>query len=621
MNRNLKRISILFILFFAFFLVHNVYGANYMTVNESRPFNQVGAYEVLSLVNQQRQANGKAPLVWDGDLEAVAMQRAIEADGFFAHTRPSGEDCYTAFNMIQNNSYYVKGENIYWAIGYPNVAASAMNSWMNSDGHRANILNDSFTSIGVANCGTTWVQVFGATSNTSNQSHTDFQGNKSYDIVVKDPIIQSNLDSVEFSYGESYDNFFNTNSKTRGNAIIFYVTTTDTDLAYQSIYYDFSINKYDVTMESSNPNALQVNGRGLTARDAGTGTLTFRYQNAVPYTINFKVLGPDMTNYLFNAQYYADKNPDLKAAYGYDAGALKNHYEVFGKAEGRQASPVFDPIWYLDKNSDLKAAFGNDYVSAYNHFVSSGISELRNSSSEYWGKYYKEHNSDLSGFSGTQLLIHYMENGRKEGRKANDTSSSSVPSQPSNPTGPSTVPQQPQTPKVQNAERFVFDYRFYADVNQDLLATFGYNESALRNHWNTFGKREGRIASPVFSVKDYIEYNSDLKATYGNNYEEAINHFIAFGVNEERRTAKWFDIKYYVDNNSDLKKAFGDNYGNAFEHFVNLGINEFRTTSSEFNVETYKNSNNDLVNAFGKDGRSYYTHYVRVGFSEGRKCI
>ena len=128
MNKNLKRISILFVLLLTVFLLHNVVYADYIVDKVEGNFDQVSAYQVLSLVNQQRQANGKAPLVWDADLEAVAMQRAIEADGFFAHTRPSGEDCYTAFNMIQNNSYYTKGENIYWAIGYPNTAASAMNS-------------------------------------------------------------------------------------------------------------------------------------------------------------------------------------------------------------------------------------------------------------------------------------------------------------------------------------------------------------------------------------------------------------------------------------------------------------------------------------------------------------
>lgn len=113
------------------------------------------AYQVLDLVNQERMKTGAAPLKMDADLMKAAMQRAAEITVSFSHTRPSGLDCYSASGKMS-------GENI--AMGYVSPEA-VMDGWMNSDGHRANILNSGYTDIGIgAFCvdGTYyWVQCFG----------------------------------------------------------------------------------------------------------------------------------------------------------------------------------------------------------------------------------------------------------------------------------------------------------------------------------------------------------------------------------------------------------------------------------------------------------------------------
>lgn len=113
------------------------------------------AYQVLDLVNQERMKTGAAPLKMDADLMKAAMQRATEITVSFSHTRPSGLDCYSASGKMS-------GENI--AMGYGSPEA-VMDGWMNSDGHRANILNSGYTDIGIgAFCvdGTYyWVQCFG----------------------------------------------------------------------------------------------------------------------------------------------------------------------------------------------------------------------------------------------------------------------------------------------------------------------------------------------------------------------------------------------------------------------------------------------------------------------------
>lgn len=105
------------------------------------------AGEVLRLVNIERDKVGAAHLVLDGALCDAANMRAIEMDysGNFSHTRPDERDCFTVFSFCKI-SFYTCGENI--AAGYPTPAA-VVDGWMNSTGHKANILNTAFTKMGL----------------------------------------------------------------------------------------------------------------------------------------------------------------------------------------------------------------------------------------------------------------------------------------------------------------------------------------------------------------------------------------------------------------------------------------------------------------------------------------
>ena len=131
---------------------------------------------------------------------------------------------------------------------------------------------------------------------------------------------------------------------------------------------------------------------------------------------------------MFNAKYYANMNPDLKAAFGYDSNKLYNHYVTCGIKEGRSASPIFDPVYYLNNNPDLRNAFGNNYTAAYNHWIQYGCAEGRDSSKYYNGYYYRSRNLDLErayfssgdlGYSYYRLACHYLEYGIGERRWAN----------------------------------------------------------------------------------------------------------------------------------------------------------------------------------------------------------
>ncbi|KOY54180.1 sigma-70 family RNA polymerase sigma factor [Streptomyces sp. XY332] len=122
------------------------------------------AGQVIALVNSERAAAGCGPLKEDPQLRAAAQGHSddMAARDFFAHTNPDGADPgkRTTASGYRWSTY---GENI--AKGQQ-TAASVMDSWMKSPGHRANILNCSFKDIGVGihtgPGGPWWTQNFGA---------------------------------------------------------------------------------------------------------------------------------------------------------------------------------------------------------------------------------------------------------------------------------------------------------------------------------------------------------------------------------------------------------------------------------------------------------------------------
>lgn len=122
----------------------------------------------------------------------------------------------------------------------------------------------------------------------------------------------------------------------------------------------------------------------------------------------------------FNALYYAERYPDLKAAYGLDGVKLYHHWITWGRKEGRCASPVFDPVYYLQVNTDVAAIIGaNNYEGAYRHFIEHGCMEKRISSECYNGIHYAQANPDLSKMDGYSLAHHYIQFGISEKRTAN----------------------------------------------------------------------------------------------------------------------------------------------------------------------------------------------------------
>lgn len=161
------------------------------------------------------------------------------------------------------------------------------------------------------------------------------------------------------------------------------------------------------------------------------GVLT---SDAANYTVTPSVATKTITAKNFDYVRYANDNPDLKAAFGYDAAALYKHYTTLGIQEKRLAYATtarvdmsdFDYTRYANDYADLKAAFGYNAAALYNHYINYGLQENRGNYSLSDGTYSR------------------------------------------------------------------FDYIRYANDYKDLKTAFGYDAAALYNHYITFGLKENR---------------------------------------------------------------------------------------------------------------------------------
>ena len=139
--------------------------SNPSTTPEQKPSTDFSSYQqqVLDLVNAERAKRGISALTLDSSLSSVATKKSQDMvnKNYFDHTSPTYG---SPFDMMKQFgiSYRSAGENIAKGQKTPQEVVAA---WMNSEGHRKNILNPNFTNLGVgiakdSNKTTYWTQMF-----------------------------------------------------------------------------------------------------------------------------------------------------------------------------------------------------------------------------------------------------------------------------------------------------------------------------------------------------------------------------------------------------------------------------------------------------------------------------
>lgn len=239
----------------------------------------------------------------------------------------------------------------------------------------------------------------------------------------------------------------------------------------------------------------------------------------------------------FDALRYLASYADLirvYGAYGVDEAGARNHWEVAGKAEGRD--PLrFDAYAYAAANRDVLSAFGSDVRSLTLHYVMAGVYERRPTTGfDAFG--YAAANPDLIAAFGAdvgKLTRHFVEAGRLEGRKMS------------------------------------FDAAAYGAANLDLARAFGGDLGALTRHYITNGFAEGR-ATAGFDALRYAASHPDLIRAFEADSKALTLHYLSNGVREGRGIT--FDASAYLAANPDLQGSVGTDAAALTDHYVRSGF-------------------------------------------------
>lgn len=232
-------------------LTDDIYTSATGTLNISGTQNYTYASQVITLLNEQRVNNGLSPLTADSTLTAAAMQRAAETVIYFSHTRPNGSRCFTAFDGGW------RGENIAAGQADPD---EVITGWMNSTGHRKNILEANYTSVGVGCFNykgiNFWVQCF---------SDITADGSVRTGTASATAAVSASTDYINMS-GKLAENTFSS----AGETTIFTVSNNNVGWTYITATVDSSSFNY-----SSSSSAAKVDSAGnVTVAGGGTAIIT-----------------------------------------------------------------------------------------------------------------------------------------------------------------------------------------------------------------------------------------------------------------------------------------------------------------------------------------------------------
>lgn len=271
--------------------------------NETIPFeikvyqDYNAAYKVLDSVNKERKAVGKSELKMDKDLLENAMVRASEIVFDFSHTRPNNTSCFT----IIDKPVEAMGENI--AVGYVN-SEDVMIGWMNSEGHKNNILdtyNYGFTTIGIGAVKYEgvmyWVQIFGKNNLANANKPSNGDKTRKVDIsIIKDGIDNkgnsTKVPNVELQFITNSNIIKSKDSK----GVLVKIKASKTGWA-SKVSTEVDQNKF--TYESSNKSIFIVDNKGIIKPIAcGTAELTVQLKKDKSVSLKQQINVKEDLNYL-----------------------------------------------------------------------------------------------------------------------------------------------------------------------------------------------------------------------------------------------------------------------------------------------------------------------------------
>ena len=125
--------------------------------------------------------------------------------------------------------------------------------------------------------------------------------------------------------------------------------------------------------------------------------------------------------------------------------------------------------------------------------------------------------------------------------------------------------------------KVIFDVDYYYNTYADLQAAFGYDETALYNHYIQFGIKEGRSGSEEFNCSVYAGNYADLRAVFGTDITSYCLHYEQHGQSEARNAVTKFADAVQVELTGELSVekvlgAYSTNYNPNVDRTTNLKV-------------------------------------------------
>lgn len=248
--------------------VTSMAASNITKVEVTETVDYARASQVLTLINRHRAKAGLKALTMDQTLVNNAVTRASECSLYYSHTRANGKKWNTALTK----SYRKAAENI--AYGFAD-AQSVVNAWMNSAGHKANIMNPSYTCIGIGcvdvNGYTFWVQCFTDGTARKCTSNGRVTKNASVDVLSNRVSVNKSVETVRMKKGVVvFGTMFLKNAGRNGLSV--------------------AVAKNNVAYASSNTKVVKVDANGkIMALGKGTANVTLKLKGNTSKVKTYKV--------------------------------------------------------------------------------------------------------------------------------------------------------------------------------------------------------------------------------------------------------------------------------------------------------------------------------------------
>ncbi|WP_442595295.1 hypothetical protein ACSBPU_02470 [Parapusillimonas sp. JC17] len=164
----------------------------------------------------------------------------------------------------------------------------------------------------------------------------------------------------------------------------------------------------------------------------------------------------------------------------------------------------------------------------------------------------------------------------------------------------------------------IFSLKWYLDHNPDVAAAVAQGLVDAFQHFEQYGKAEGRSMGPLFDVDLYLEQNPDVAAAVARGETTAYDHFMQYGGGEGRAPSALFDEAFYLLQNPDVAAAVQAGAMTAVQHFLAYGQSEPRPFNPSIDLGAYLQANPDIAEAVQNGFISAMEHLMVYGAAEGR---